>query len=247
MSAIATPTDRVLGLMSTNHEYGEKPPEVPSTAEPIVYIIDDDEAVCESIVALLETVDVISKTFLSAQEFLAVYDRNSEVPGCIVLDVRMKGMSGIELQDRLRGDGLMMPIIMMSGYHDNPTAVRAIKNGALDFLTKPIDDQTLIDHVNAAIELDIQRRRDEHQVREIAARYAELTDREKQVMDVVVVGATSKKTGGKLGINYKTVEAHRAKIMKKMEAKTVAHLIYLAHILKLDVLKNLPSEEVFES
>ena len=211
---------------------------------PVAYVIDDDPPVCESIVALLDSVDITSRIFGSAQEFLSVYDRSQ--PGCLVLDVRLKGMSGLELQERLRGDGLTMPVIMMSSHKDFPTAVRAMKGGALDFLIKPVDDQVLIEHVQAAIELDVQRRRDEMQVREIRERYESLTDREMEVMDVVVVGATSKKTGGKLGITHKTVDAHRAKIMKKMQANSVAHLIYLAHILKLDVLKNIPPGAGFE-
>jgi FixJ family two-component response regulator len=211
---------------------------------PVAYVIDDDPDVCDSIVALLDSVDIPARTFSSAQEFLAVYDRS--LPGCLVLDVRLKGMSGLELQERLRGDGLTMPVIMISSYKDVPIAVRAMKGGALDFLIKPVDDQVLIEHIQAAINLDVQRRKDEMHVREIRERYDSLTDREMEVMDVVVVGATSKKTGGQLGITHKTVDAHRAKIMKKMQATSVAHLIYLAHILKLDVLKNIPPGAGFE-
>lgn len=218
--------------------------EMPTEPAPVAYVIDDDVPVCESIVELLDTVDIVAKTFSSAQEFLAVYDR--ALPGCLILDVRLKGMSGLELQDRLRGDGLTMPIIMMSAHKDVPAAVRAMKGGALDFLIKPVDDQVLIEHVQQALDLDVMRRRDEMHVREIMERYETLTEREKEVMDIVVVGATSKKTGGKLGITHKTVDAHRASIMRKLHAKSVAHLIYLAHILKLEVLQNLPPGDAFE-
>jgi len=174
---------------------------------------------------LIESVNLRVETFESAQEFLEQFDNGR--PGCLVLDVRMPGMSGLDLQDHLRAEGVDMPIIIITAYGDVPMAVRAIKAGALDFIEKPVCDQVLLDHIHDAIELDQKKRQTRAENQEVAERLETLTKREAQVMNFVVAGMSSKEIAGELGVSFKTIEAHRAKIMKKMEAKSVPHLIHM--------------------
>lgn len=190
-----------------------------------VFVIDDDAALRKSLRWLLESIGLRVQTFASAGEFLSAYD--PEQSGCIVLDVRMPGMSGLELQERLREQGCELPILVMTAFGDVPMAVRAMKAGAVHFFEKPVSDQVLLDHVQSALADDRRRQREQALHRNAAERYARLTSREAEVIELVVQGLSSREIGQHLGVSFKTVEAHRAKIMKKMEADSVPHLIRL--------------------
>lgn len=192
---------------------------------PTVFVVDDDLAVRKSLRWLLESVDLNVETFESAREFLDKYEPHR--PGCVVLDVRMPGMSGLELQDHLRSEGIGIPIIIITGYGDVPMAVRAMKAGAMDFIEKPVCDQVLLEHIHDALEVDQKRRQVRTNSREVTERLQSLTRREAQVMEYVVQGLSSKEIAKKLEVSFKTIEAHRAKIMKKMDAKSVPHLIHM--------------------
>ena len=191
--------------------------------EPVVFVVDDDEAMRQSLRWLIGSVGLRVETFASASEFLETYDPRQ--PGCLVLDVRMQGMSGLELQERLNEQGEAMPVIIITGFADVPMAVRAMKGGAIEFLQKPFNDQVLLDHVQKAIVRDLQRRRQRAAHQQVIARLETLTRREREVLDHVVEGRSSKQIAEKLGVSFKTVEAHRAKIMKKMHARGIPHLI----------------------
>lgn len=195
-------------------------------ADATVFVVDDDQAVRKSLRWLLESVGIAVRTFDSAVAFLDEYDPRQ--PGCLVLDVRMPGASGIELQERLRETGSKIPIIVITGHADVVTAVRAMKAGAVDFLEKPFSDQLLLDQVHRSIERDAERRAEDADAQEIIGRRAELTPRQRRVMDMVVGGARNRVIAQHLGISLKTVEAHRAKVMEKMRAHSVAELVKLA-------------------
>lgn len=190
-----------------------------------VFIVDDDPAVRKSLRWLIESVGLPVNAFASGGEFLEQYDARH--PGCLVLDVRMPGMSGLELQEQLQLRGRHLPIIIMTAYAEVPMAVRAMKNGAVYFLEKPINDQELLDHIQTAMKEDARWHERAQQTDEVRAHYLRLTKRECQVLREVVEGLSSREIGDKLGVSFKTVEAHRAKIMKKMEAENVPHLIRL--------------------
>ena len=194
--------------------------------EPTVFVVDDDEAIRKSLRWLIESVDLKVQTFESAQEFLEAYD--PDVPGCLVLDVRMKGMSGLDLQEKLVEDDIRIPVIILTGHGDVPMAVRAMKGGAVDFLQKPVSDQVLLDHIQHALQEDSKGRESRAEDMLIQKRVEQLTKREKQVMQHVVNGMSSKEIASELGVSFKTIEAHRAKIMKKMKAKSVPHLIRMS-------------------
>lgn len=193
--------------------------------DPTVFVVDDDRAMRKSLRWLLESVELKVETFESAREFLEKYETHR--PGCVVLDVRMPGMSGLELQDYLRSEGIHIPIIIITAYGDVPMAVRAMKAGAMDFIEKPVCDQVLLEHIHEALEVDQKRRQVRTNSREVTERLQSLTRREYEVMELVVQGLSSKEIAKKLDVSYKTVEAHRAKIMKKMDAKSVPHLIHM--------------------
>ena len=197
-------------------------------AEPTVFVVDDDRAVRESLCWLVESVGLNVRAYESAQAFLEEYD--SRQPGCMVLDVRMPGASGIELQDQLRETGSEIPIIVITGHADVATAVRAMKAGAVDFIEKPFSDQLLLDHIHRCIEQDANRRSASARAREIMSRQAQLTPRQRRVMDLVAGGQSNRMIAQNLGISLKTVEAHRAKVMEKMEAHSVAELVRLAAV-----------------
>ncbi|MDX1967653.1 MAG: response regulator [Planctomycetaceae bacterium] len=197
--------------------------EPPVTLQSTVFVVDDDPAVRKSLRWLMESVGLHVQTFGSAQEFLAAYDPHRA--GCIVMDVRMPGMGGLELQERLRELGCRLPMIVMTAYGDVPMAVRAMKSGAVHFFEKPINNQNLLEQIQVSLADDARRIEDEAQQRLSETRYRRLTPREAQVLDEVVGGFSSKEIGAHLGISFKTIEAHRAKIMKKMEADSVPHLI----------------------
>ena len=194
--------------------------------KPTVFIVDDDPAVRESIRWLVESVDFRAETFASAAEFLdaGIGDR----PGCVVLDVRMPGMSGLDLQSRLEGEGIHQPVIIVTGHGEVRMAVRALKSGAFDFLEKPFSDQMLLDRVQAAIATDAQARQERAKRAEMMDRVRRLTPRELEVMQLVVAGKANKVTAAALGISPKTVEIHRANVMRKTGADSVAELVRIS-------------------
>ena len=196
--------------------------------DPTVYYVDDDEAMCESVRFLIESVSLRVEIFFSARKFLESYDPSRS--GCLLLDVRMPEMSGLELQEQLKKRKIDIPVIFITGHGDVPMATRAMKSGAVEFLTKPFNDQTLLDSIQNAIEVDAERRKMNTERNKIAEKIAKLTRREQEVMECVIKGNLNKITAYELGISSKTVELHRAKIMEKMEAKSLAHLVAMVLI-----------------
>ncbi len=200
--------------------------ELRTESEPTVFVVDDEDEIRESLRWLIESVGLRVQTFSSAQSFLDGYVPSS--PGCLVLDVRMPGMSGLDLQEELVNRGIEIPVIIVTAYGDVQTAVRAMKAGAVDFVEKPVGEQGLLDQIQKAVADDLknyQTRADQLVVKE---RYERLTPRESEVMTLVVDGLSSKEIAAQLDVSFKTVEAHRAKIMKKMEARSVPHLIRMS-------------------
>lgn len=193
--------------------------------EATVFVVDDDPAIRKSLRWLIESVGLKVQTHELASEFLESYSPDS--PGCLVLDVRIPGMSGLELQEKLRERGYDIPVIIVSGYGDVPMAVRAMKAGAVDFLEKPVSDQVLLDYIQKGIEQDIKNKQARLQNKELIERKDSLTRREREVMKYVVAGLSSREIADKLSVSFKTVEAHRAKIMKKMQVKSVPKLIQM--------------------
>jgi len=198
--------------------------------ESTVFVVDDDPGVLDSIRLLLRSVGLPSKTFPSANEFLEAYD--SERAGCLVLDVRMPGMSGLDLQARLQEMGSTLPIIFVTAHGDVPMAVDAVKAGAVDFIQKPFRDQELLDKIQEALEADAHLRTKRSELAEIELRLASLTPREKEVLDMVVDGKPNKNIARGLGISQRTVEIHRARVMEKMKVRSVSILVQL--VMKTD-------------
>lgn len=195
----------------------------------IVYIVDDDRGVRDSLSLLLKSVGLENETYESAADFLAAYrpDRVS----CLVADIRMPGISGLELQRELKERHIAIPIIFITGHGDVPMAVGAMKDGAMDFLTKPFRDQELLDRVNAALSRAEADFKGQQQELEVRARYESLTPREAEVMQMVVEGCANKVIAMDLGVSQRTVELHRARVMQKMAARSLAELVRLAEIL----------------
>lgn len=191
--------------------------------EATVFVIDDDIAVCKSLRWLIESVHLHVITFSSAKEFLDNYQ--PEQPGCAVLDVRMPGMSGLDLLERLAHENIFLPVIVVTGHGDVAMAVRAMKAGATDFFEKPFKDQILLDTVQQAIEKDRHTRHKRARHEKIAGRIKLLTPREREVMDCVVRGKPNREIAVELNVSSKTVEAHRIKIMEKMQANSLAELV----------------------
>lgn len=189
----------------------------------IVYVVDDDEAVRESLKVLLESVDLSCQAYASAAEFLEDHDPSQH--GCLVADIRMPGMSGLDLQDELNRRSSTIPILFITGHGDVPMAVDAMKSGALDFIQKPFRDQDLIDRIHEALERDEERREDNRALSEIRGRVARLTGRETEVMHRVVKGQANKVIALDLGVSQRTVEIHRARVMQKMGARSLAELV----------------------
>jgi len=192
----------------------------------VVYVVDDDEAVRDSLKLLLESVDLQCQAYASATEFLNNHDPDQH--SCLVADVRMPGMSGIDLQDELNRQASTIPILFITGHGDVPMAVDAMKSGALDFIQKPFRDQDLLDRIHQALERDEQRRDDNREVAEIRTRVARLTGRETEVMQRVVMGQANKVIALDLGVSQRTVEIHRARVMQKMGARSLAELVRMA-------------------
>lgn len=194
-----------------------------SPNEPTVFIVDDDASVRDALEYLLRSVGLGAKKFASATEFLQAYDPGS--PGCLVLDVRMPGMSGLELQEELEERGSTLPIIFVTAHGDVPMAVHAVKAGAVDFLIKPFRDQELLDRVQQAIQDDAKVRDQLENRAAIVDCIGSLTPREREVMDMVVDGKANKVIAIDLGISQRTVEIHRARVMEKMQVASVAQLV----------------------
>jgi len=195
------------------------------TADPTVFVVDDDPAMRQSLRWLLQSVGLAVETYGTAEAFLAAVDGTRA--GCLVLDVRMPGMSGLHLQEELKHRGIMLPIIVVTGYAEVPTAVRALKTGAIDFIEKPFSDQMLVESVRHALALDQQARATEAERAEVTARLALLSAREREVMERVTEGKPNKIIAAELGIGEKTVEVHRANVMRKVGVGSVAALIRL--------------------
>lgn len=190
-----------------------------------VFVVDDDPAMRESLSFLMGSVGIRVETFENAQAFLDQHDTGDR--GCLVLDVRMPGMSGLELQEHLIQRGISLPVVMITGYGDVPMAVRALKSGALDFIEKPFTEQELLDRVNEALHVDGRLSRLEEKRALFDARVSRLTERESQVMQLVVDGKSNKLIAHELGLSPKTVEVHRSRVMDKMEAGSLAQLLRL--------------------
>lgn len=193
---------------------------------PTVFVVDDDQEMCAFCRGLVESVNRNVETFSSAEEFLKAYNPARE--GCLVLDVRLPGMSGLQLQQRLLEMHYSIPVIILTGFADVSMAVDALEAGAVSFLQKPVSDQLLLDTIRQAIEKDLHDRQEQALAMEIRARLAQLTPRQRQVMELLASGNMSKQVAAKLGVSTKTVEAHRGHVMKKLHAKTVADLVRFA-------------------
>lgn len=194
-----------------------------TVATPTVFICDDDEAIRDSLSLLLKSVSLRVVTCASAFEFLQKF--TGQRPACLLLDIRMPGMSGLELQSRLPPDHQDLPIIFITGHGDIETAVRAMKGGATGFLTKPFSDQELLDEVQLAIQRDQTLLSERHDLEDISRRYSHLTDREREVLSGVAKGLSNKLIAQQLQLSPKTVEMHRSNLMKRMEADSVAGLL----------------------
>jgi len=192
---------------------------------PVVFVVDDDKSVRESLRWLLESIRLQVETFDSAESFLACFEPARR--GCLVLDVRMPGMSGTELMDRLNRLGACLPIIFLSAHGDVPMAVRAMKGGAIDFLQKPYNNQLFLERIRQALDHDAQLRR-EHEIQDgVTLKLDALTRREREVLDRVVAGQSNKLIARELDISHKTVEAHRSRLMQKMGAASFAELLQM--------------------
>ena len=190
-----------------------------------VFIIDDDDAVRDSIKEIVESIDLTPETFASAQSFLDSYSVNE--PGCLVLDVRMARMGGLALQARLKGLGSSLPIIFITGHGDIDTAVAAMRAGAVDFIQKPYHEQNLLDRINKALELDGQNRDAARRQKSLQGHLAKLTEREREVMGLLVQGLVNKDIARRLGISSRTVEVHRQRVLEKCGVKSVVQLMAL--------------------
>ncbi|MFQ3324297.1 MAG: two-component system response regulator FixJ [Pseudomonadales bacterium] len=191
--------------------------------DPKVYIVDDDEAVRESLALLLDSMDQNCQGFNSAVDFLDSYSGN--MTGCLVLDIRMPGMNGLELQKQLNVQGCILPIIFVTGHGDVPMAVEAMQHGAVDFIQKPYREQDLLDKINMALALDKTNREALEHRHKIIEKLAALTPREKEVMEMMVDGKANKVIAIDLGISQRTVEIHRSRVMEKMATNSLAHLV----------------------
>jgi len=192
----------------------------------VVYVIDDDASIRGALDNLLSSVGLAVRVFPTPQEFL--HTDRPDAPGCILLDLRLPGMSGLVVQQELAAAGIALPVIFMSGYADVPTTVRAMKAGAVEFLTKPFNEQELLDAVHAAIERDSARRRDAGHTAELHTRFSTLSPREREVMALVAAGRANKQIAAELGVSEVTVKVHRGQVMRKMVARSVADLVRMA-------------------
>ena len=202
-----------------------------SEDQPVVVIIDDDPDIRDALQGLLETVDLPTALFATAPEYLA--GKRPQGPCCIVADVRLPGLSGLDFQQELARENITIPVIFITGHGDIPMSVRAMKAGAVEFLTKPLHDQELLDAIQAALRRDRARVQDERQVADLRTRHEELTARERQVLALLVAGRVNKQIAAEIAISEVTVRLHRGQIMRKMRASSLADLIRIADKIKL--------------
>jgi FixJ family two-component response regulator len=203
---------------------------MPSPNAATVHIVDDDALVRDALTLLFDSVGLESQTYASAGDFLAA--RFSDKPGCIVIDVRLPDMNGLEFQAQLSQTGVLLPVVVMTGYGDIPMSVRAMKRGAVDFLSKPFHDQDMLDAVTSAIERDRKRRLVAGNAVQWQQRFKTLSARERQVMLLVTSGKMNKQVAGDLGISEVTVKIHRGAAMRKMGAQTLIDLVWMAEAVK---------------
>ncbi|OAE48365.1 response regulator transcription factor [Agrobacterium tumefaciens] len=197
---------------------------------PIIHVIDDDESLRSALDSLFRSVGFTTATYVSTEAFLAA--NRSDAEGCLVLDIRLQGTSGLDFQDQLNAHGIFIPVILMTGHGDIPMSVRGMKAGAVDFLTKPFRDQDMLDAIASALKLDRKRRAEHGQIAETEARFQTLSSREQQVMLMVTKGLLNKQIAGDLGISEVTVKIHRGAAMRKMGARTVPDLVRMADALQ---------------
>lgn len=196
--------------------------------QPTVFVVDDDDAVLDSLALLLESEDLPVQAYASAEAFLQVYDPKR--PGCLVLDIRMPGMSGLELQATLAEHHSGLPVIFITGHADVPASVKALKGGAVDFLEKPFEPLNLLKRIREAIALDAQRRQQDAERSIVEAHFARLTPREREIMAFMVADKSSKEIAAELEVSYRTVQVHRSRVMQKMEAHSLLGLATMASI-----------------
>jgi FixJ family two-component response regulator len=199
-------------------------------ADPIVFVVDDDPLIRDGLRSLIKSVGLHVETFGSSREFMQ--RRPSDAPGCLVLDVRLPGLSGLDLQRELNESNFQIPIIFMTGHGDIPMSVRAMKNGAQEFLTKPVRGQDLLDAVQQAIARDRAARRERAKMADLRTRFDSLTPREREVLDLIVAGLLNKQIASELNIGEVTIKTHRAHIMQKTQAESLAHLVRMNEKLK---------------
>jgi FixJ family two-component response regulator len=192
----------------------------------VVFVIDDDPSMRLALEDLVSTVGLEVRAFAAPQEFMQ--SKPPDKPGCLVLDVRLPGMSGLTFHQELAKAGLALPVIFITGHGDIPMSVRAMKAGAVEFLTKPFHDQDLLDAIHAAIERDRKRRREAVRLTELRERFATLTERERQIMTLVVIGRANKQIAAELNLSEMTVKVHRGQVMRKMHAGSLPELVRMA-------------------
>ena len=198
---------------------------------PIVFVVDDDPSMREALLDLVASIGLEARVFSSPQEFLRT--NRPDVPACLVLDVRLPGSSGLNFQQDLVNAGIHLPVIFITGHGDIPMSVRAIKAGAIEFLTKPFRHQELLDAINIGIERDRAQRGEAAQVAELRKRHSALTQREREIMALVIVGRVNKQIAADLDISEATVKVHRGQIMRKMQAKSLPELVHMGDALNL--------------
>jgi len=203
----------------------------PTDIEPLIYLVDDDALLRDAIGSLLRSVGMRVAAYPSVAAFLAV--PRVDVTSCLLLDVRLQGVSGLDFQADLNREGVPLPVIFMTGHGDIPMSVRAMKAGAIDFLAKPFRDQDLLDAINVALQADSARRSRDLALQAVTARYASLTPREREIMALAARGLMNKQIAGEVGTSEITVKIHRGNAMRKMEAKTFADLVRMAEALGL--------------